>query len=66
MNIAGLSAFDADMGLALRDVRFGWPPKLLILCQKAKLCDEGHIAFAQSSLVLQTTGRRLQCAKHSP
>ncbi|MGB8122815.1 MAG: hypothetical protein WCF50_03820 [Pseudolabrys sp.] len=50
MNIAGLSAFDADMGLALRDVRFGWPPKLLILCQKAKLCDEGHIAFAQSSL----------------
>jgi CheY-like chemotaxis protein len=53
------------MRLALRDVRFRGnadiegpvvgPPKLLILCQKAKLCDEGHIAFAQSSLVLQTT-----------
>jgi|RhiMetdeSRZDD1v2_1073273.scaffolds.fasta_scaffold34873_3 hypothetical protein len=42
----------------------GWPHR--VLCQKVKLCDDGHIAFAQSSLVLETKGRRLQCAKHSP
>jgi len=34
--------------------------------KKVKLCDDGHSAFAQSSLVLQTEGRGLQCAEHCP
>jgi hypothetical protein len=32
-------------------------PRLSVLRQKVKLCDDGHIAFAQSSLVLQTEGK---------
>jgi hypothetical protein len=39
---------------------------IINLQDSAQMRDEGHIAFAQSSLILQTTGRRLQCAKHSP
>jgi hypothetical protein len=33
-----------------------------VLRQKVKLCDNGHIAFAQSSLVLQTKGMGLPIA----
>jgi hypothetical protein len=38
------------------DIRVGHT-ELSVLLQKVKLCDDGHIAFAQSSLVLQTEGK---------
>jgi hypothetical protein len=48
------------MGLAVR-FRGQRTSGLLRGCQycakKVKLCDDGHIAFAQSSLVLQTEGK---------
>jgi hypothetical protein len=49
----GLSAIEGNADI---EGRTDWPLRT-VLRQKVKLCDDGHIAFAQSSLVLQIEGK---------
>jgi hypothetical protein len=34
-----------------------------LVCRKAKLCDDGHIAFAQESLLYRSWGGTPSCAR---